>query len=227
MAGNRKGVAAGNQRIDVTEFRGSFEMHITIAVPSAEEWARLSSWSVDRRAKCVWIELARGLQPSQPMVTVHRSGTLDGIVEECRSLERELREVGLTPVRTKVECAIDNDGVPREDRDWAPVHAGRYFESHVKLLLDASEDLSGIRQLAERHDGHLSRNAFRTREDGRQERFVTQRGRGCGRRTFQERIDALVRTFEAAGVSIAEIEREFVVFDSREQLDSGWLTDSQ
>jgi hypothetical protein len=211
----------------VTEFRGSFEMHITIAVPSADEWARLSSWGVDHKAKCVWIELARGLQPSQPMVTVHRSGALVGIVEECQSLEAELRNLGLTPVRTKVECAIDNDGVPRDDADWGPVHAGRYFESHVKLLLNASEDLPRIRQLAERHDGHLSRNAFRTREDGRQERFVTQRGRGCGRRTFQERIDALVRTFEATGVSIAEIEREFVVFDTREGLDSGWLTDSQ
>lgn len=77
-------------------------------------------------------------------------------------------------VRIKVEAAPWNDGVPERDADAVE---GRYFEHHVKLLLPdaAAGTLVSLTRLLEPHQARLSRNARRQRDDGRHERFATQR----------------------------------------------------
>lgn len=66
------------------------------------------------------------------------------------------------------------------------------FETHLKLLLPADADLGRLSRLVEPHRARLSRNARRTREDGRQERFVTQRCSGVDRHVAYELYSSLV-----------------------------------
>ena len=104
---------------------------------------------------------------------------------------------------------------------------GVYFERHVKLALDPATDLAVLTALAVRHTAHLSRNSRRVREDGRQERFVTQRCHAVGRTTARGRLDGLLTALASDGHEMVSVEEEFVVYDSNPGVDAGWLDGGQ
>ena len=113
--------------------------------------------------------------------------------------------------------------VPHSDADGQRQPPDRYFEHHVKLLLDHPLDVERVTAIARDHAAHVSRNALRTREDGREERFVTQRCYRVGRETAQRRMTELIDAMKAAGHHVLEAEAEFVVYDGNLSLDAGWL----
>jgi hypothetical protein len=77
--------------------------------------------------------------------------------------------------------------------------------------------------LAARHGAHLSRNALRRRDDGVQERFVTQRCAAVGRPAARRLLDGLLAALAAAGHTALGVEEEFVAHDSNLALDAGWI----
>lgn len=85
----------------------------------------------------------------------------------------------------------------------------------------------GLTQLVTPHGARLSRNARRQRAEGGEERFVTQRCYRVGRATAQHNLDALAAELRKGDHEIAEIEQEYVVYDSAVHLDHGWLTEPQ
>jgi hypothetical protein len=130
---------------------------------------------------------------------------------------------GFVVTRIKIEAATENAGVPQSDDDGATHAAERYFEHHVKLLLDADADLAPLAEIAEHHASHLSRNTLRRRDDGRQERFVTQRCFRVGRVSARRAMKGLLDALKSAGYTIIDAEEEFVVYDSDLSLDAGWI----
>ncbi|QIS13547.1 hypothetical protein [Nocardia arthritidis] len=70
----------------------------------------------------------------------------------------------------------------------------------------------------------MSANARCVRADGRLERFVTQRCRLVGERTAAARAEALVVALSA--YEVCSVEREFVVLDTDESLDAGWIVEA-
>jgi hypothetical protein len=119
-------------------------------------------------------------------------------------------------VRVKIECTPWAPEVPSE-----PCPDGRYFEHHVKLLLEPDDDLSRLAELVEPHGAHLSWNARRVREEGRHERFVTQRCRGVDAKGAHAALQGLLASL--TGREVLEVEEEFVLYDSNLALDEGWL----
>ena len=103
---------------------------------------------------------------------------------------------------------------------YHPAH--RYFEHHIKLLLESDRD-SPLRELAQLHSAHLSRNALQTRNDGFEQRFVTQRCIGVGRSAAKKQLQILVDSIESLGYHPLDIESEFVVYDSNLALNRGWI----
>ncbi|RFU40518.1 hypothetical protein DZF91_16725 [Actinomadura logoneensis] len=203
--------------------KGDFEIHLTVAASDA---SRAREAAAARGLKLTLIELARGRTPTQPMLSLRRSGTGDTVLAEAARTARDLRGDGLRVVRVKVEAAPWNDGVPRTDAEGDAL--GSYFEHHVKLLLAPESDpaaLAALAALAVPHGAHVSRNVRRVRPDGRPERFVTQRCHRVGAPTAGARLDALVGALRAAGHEIAEVEREYVVHDDTPSLDDGWITE--
>ncbi|MFD7625234.1 hypothetical protein ACFV7Q_04145 [Streptomyces sp. NPDC059851] len=187
-----------------------YETHVTLRCPDAAELARLHAWAAARGLKVTHIVLARGRTVSQPMLTLpDRDGH--------ETLVPLLRADGFDPVRVKVET------VPwTTDR---PGPGGGYFEHHLKLLLPAGFDRTGLEALVTPHGAHLSWNARRAAQDGRShERFVTQRYRGpAGAAGAARACDALVAELVAAGYEIRSEEREFVLYDSDLSVDDGWI----
>ena len=140
-----------------------------------------------------------------------------------QSVSDELAKAGFRVTRSKLEASPRNDDIPENDTDVE--HAAmRYFEHHVKLLL-SHEDISRLQQIAQRHEAHLSRNAFVQREDLLSERFVTQRCWKVGRKTAQRRLDLLLSELQQAALTVIESEAEYVVYDSNLSLDAGWITE--
>ncbi|SCG44552.1 hypothetical protein GA0070609_1500 [Micromonospora echinaurantiaca] len=204
---------------------GDFEVHITV-----HEWnaGELAGFAAEHGLKYTHVVLDQGEKPSQPMLTLTGSGPLHRQRDVADQWTARLRAAGLGVARVKIEAAPWCDGVPVTDGDAAAQPAGRYFEHHVKLLLPAGVSaLATASTVAERHDARLSRNARRARDDGRQERFVTQRCHRVGRATARARLDDLVAALRSTGLEIVAVEQEYVVFDDRIELDAGWLAPAE
>lgn len=204
-------------------FAGEFETHVTIAIEVDSTIESLAAWAERRGYKFTHILLQEGRSPSQPMVTRTGTGTLDSELKVATSLIGELGSFGYCVVRVKIEAAPWSVGVPDDDFSARTSHSGRYFEHHVKLLLEPEPDTAVLTGIARRHSAHLSRNARRVRADGRQERFVTQRCAAVGGHRAQRDLNDLLAALDAVGHVPLEIEREYVVYDSNLALDSGWI----
>ncbi|WP_316528867.1 hypothetical protein [Kitasatospora brasiliensis] len=226
------------------DVRGDFEVHLTVEAGAA---GALAAWAEREGLKFTQILLARGAVPSQPMLTLRVDGTLEEVATATSRTADRLARAGFAVLRAKIEATPWAQGVPVSDADAVPHGGGRYFEHHVKLLLpgptpgptpgtaladradraDAADParLAALTELVVRHDAHLSRNPRRVREDGRCEWFVTQRCRLVGLDTAGRRLEALLGGLTADGREVVSVEREFVVVDSDEALDAGWITE--
>ncbi|MDA2806030.1 nucleotidyl transferase AbiEii/AbiGii toxin family protein [Nocardiopsis suaedae] len=219
------------------EFAGDFETHLTLDARTPDRIEEAARWARAHGLKFTHIELDRGSSASQPMVTYHGHGTLDGELAVAERWAGRLSGAGLPVTRTKIEASPVNTGVPwtAEEAHTLPGHC--YFEFHIKLLLAPDADLDALARLVKPHRARLSRNARRVREDGYQERFVTQRFSGVGRPTATALHRKLLDELEGQGLrylpprraadapepGILGTEREFVVYDSALDLDAGWM----
>ncbi|MFI6764167.1 hypothetical protein [Streptomyces sp. NPDC050355] len=203
---------------------GDFEVHLTVRDDGDRGAAgALAAYAAAHHLKCIHILLEQGDVPSQPMLTLRRSGTYEEVRAEAAARADGLRSAGFDVVRTKIEAAPWTTGVPGTDEEAARLGPGYYFEHHLKLLLARSAPLDSLLDIVVGHAAHLSRNARQVRSDGRVERFVTQRCPMMGLTSAGQRLDALAGQLRAAGHCLAAIEREFVVYDGNLALDAGWL----
>lgn len=207
-------------------FRGDFEAHLTVRADGTEQLDALERYAAAHGLKFAHIVLARGRMVSQPMLTVRASGTLAAVRDSIAELHDRLEAAGFPVVRAKIEATPWSAGVPSTDADALALGPRYYFEHHVKLLLDPDFPAADLAALAQAHSAHLSANARRTRPDGRTERFVTQRCRLVGDATATARYDELLASLRAQHHEILSAEREFVVHDTDESIDDGWITES-
>jgi hypothetical protein len=205
-------------------FSGDFETHLTLSARAGDRIGRLTAFAARRGIKCVHIVLDGGQSVSQPMLTLTGQGVLGEQVSAARSLARDLARAGFEVVRIKVEAAPWNEGVPADDASAISLGHGLYFEHHVKLVLDRGADTRALSALIASFGARLSRNARRRRDDGMAEWFATQRCYQVGLATAGARLAALTGSLEQAGYALAEVEREFVVYDDAPSVDDGWLT---
>ncbi len=112
--------------------------------------------------------------------------------------------------------------------------------SHSKVNFDA------LNKLCQEHDAHLSMNALKRFEDGKTQRFVTQRmyvhmhsplafrhsytsallhgeRYDIGKVVAEQRFNACLAALEAAGFEIVAKLREYSIYDSNVKLDTGWI----
>lgn len=204
------------------EITGDFEIHLTV-----NDWEhhKLTAFAEENGLKITHIQLDRGLYASQQMLTLVGSGTLDGQRGTVKRWIERLGKERIPVVRTKIEAAPWNDGVPATDSDAEAQPAARYFEHHVKVLLPEGDvaRLLELTDLAEAHGARPSRNPRRKPADGWQERFITQRCSQVGRTTSRARLDALVDALRAADYEVVSVEQEYVVVDNNLGLDKGWF----
>ncbi|RKR87017.1 nucleotidyltransferase AbiEii toxin of type IV toxin-antitoxin system [Micromonospora pisi] len=200
---------------------GDFEIDVTVGAGDADP---LAGFAEDNGLKYTHVVLDRGLAPSQPMLTLAGAGSLDRQRGVAQRWSERLEQAGLRVVRSRIRAASWCEGVPATDEEAAAQPSGRYFEHRLRLLLPPGvATLLAVTELAERHGARLSRDAQRTRTDGLDERFVTQRCRNAGRATAQAHLDQLVGTLRGHGWQVVAAEQTYVVFDDCSRLDAEWL----
>ncbi|WP_328396857.1 hypothetical protein [Nocardia sp. NBC_00416] len=209
---------------DLAAVRGDFEAHITIRVSDAGTVDALERYAAQRDLKFTHIVLMRGRMPDQPMVTVRRSGTAVAVRDRVDTVVAELSDAGFEVTRVKLEATPWSEGVPGTDEAALAMGSRYYFEHHIKLLLPSGEGPREVAAAVTEHRAHVSANARRVRADGRTERFVTQRCRAVGDRTAEARLADLLAAL--ADYRILSVEREFVVYDTNESADAGWIVES-
>ncbi|MGW1914930.1 hypothetical protein ACWCQS_30435 [Streptomyces sp. NPDC002076] len=193
-----------------------YETHVTVRCAGPAETKRLRGWAEAAGLKLTHIVLARGRMQDQPMLTLAGSASYAEQSARADRTVAALRSAGFAPVRVKTESVPWAPEVPD-----GPCGGGQYFEHHVKLLLDAETDLASLTARVVPHGAHLSWNARRVCEDGRHERFVTQRCRGVRDAAAEQALRLLLS--ELGGFEVLSVEREFVLHDSDESVDEGWL----
>lgn len=209
--------------VEAATFTGEFETHITVSLSDDSGMTRLRQWAADHGFKCLHIVLDRGASASQPMLTRHGRGSLPSELATANAARQALIDDGFPVTRIKIEAAPWNDGVPQTAPDAAAHPPERYFEHHVKILLDPGADTEALARIAQQHTAHLSRNTLKQRDDNRAERFVTQRCYSVGRSEARPRLDALLGAIAPLGYPALEVEEEYVVYDSNLALDAGWI----
>lgn len=205
------------------EFTGEFETHITVCLNDSDRIERLQKWSINHGLKCLHIVLNRGVTASQPMLTRHGWGDITGELRTAYNICQSLNAEGFSVTRIKIEAAPWNQGVPQSNVEILHHSSDRYFENHIKLLLEPSAKILTLAELAERHSAQLSRNVLRIRSDDRHEQFVTQRCINVGRVEARQQLQALLDEIASLGYPFIEVEEEFVVYDSNLEIDAGWI----
>ncbi|MGW5752259.1 hypothetical protein [Nocardia rhamnosiphila] len=209
--------------VELAAVQGDFEAHITIRADGAGTVAALERYAARHDMKFTHIVLMRGRVPDQPMVTLQRSGTAPTVREWVYTLVGALSAAEFEVTRVKLETTPWAEGVPGTDAAAEVLGSRYYFEHHIKLLLPTGAEVGHLAAAVTGHGAHVSANARRVRAGGRTERFVTQRCRAVGDRTADARLTELLAAL--ADYRILSVEREFVVYDSNESVDEGWITD--
>lgn len=204
-------------------FAGELETHLTVHLDALCKVNALQEWGQQHGCKFTHVVLDRGTSASQPMLTRGVQGTLPDERGVAAQLGVLLGAAGFLVTRIKIEAAPWNCDVPQTAREAAVYGAEYYWEHHIKLLLEPGADTDTIARLVQPHQARLSRNAFKTRPDEQQERFVTQRCYGVGRDGAQEQLDTLLKTLAPLPFAVLEVEQEYVIYDSNLALDAGWL----
>ncbi|MET7798883.1 hypothetical protein [Streptomyces decoyicus] len=84
---------------------GEFEVHLTVRDDGDRGVAgALAAYAAAHRLTCVHILLEQGDVPSQPMLTLHGSGTYEKVRAEAAARADGLRAAGFDVVRTKIEA---------------------------------------------------------------------------------------------------------------------------
>lgn len=200
-----------------------FEVHLTIQPYCIDEDGNcdcpgcerdIANFCRNHNWKATHISLSKGNHPSQIMFTKRFHISKDEMFKKVNEAVDIIKEVYLMKVlRIKVE-------VPPWDVAVYDL-AGKYFESHIKVLC-RDGDLERITAFSEAQGGHVSRNAWKVREDGLQERFLTLRGYGTGEEFDLQHLNVMLAMEEQKFDIIEEPEVEYVIYDDNFDLDKGW-----
>ena len=204
-------------------YSGTFEAHITILAAELTTREKFRDVCQGLGVKCILIELPNGITRSQPMTASYYHGTLEDVLAEVQSLAQAIADAGFEVTRIKVEAMIDNCDIPEDDEDVQALPASNYFEFHVKVTLPGDADVATLQVQCRQRGGHLSANTFKYQRDGQQQRFVTMRLYGVGRRSAEARFDELLQWLEGEGLKLSHKLREYTVYDTNLALDAGWI----
>jgi len=161
-------------------------------------------------------------QAEQPMTGSYHQGTLSHCREEVLELARSLVRDGFEVTRMKLEATGRAFGAPEEDGAARDLPMDTYFEHHATVVLPEGFDEARLDARCRALGGYVSKNLRKTAP----ERFITVRSYKVGRVTADARFEQVVDEVRALGLPLKNRAREYTVFDSAPQIDSGWMEGS-
>uniref|UniRef100_A0A6B2LC49 Uncharacterized protein n=1 Tax=Arcella intermedia TaxID=1963864 RepID=A0A6B2LC49_9EUKA len=209
-------------------YRGLFETHITVKTDLQKDPHQIQKFKdlcTNIQVKPVLIELPNGVNPTQMMTASYSTGPIDEVLPGAYKLSQYFIKHDFDIQRTKIEAMCSTEGVPVTDQEALLLPHTNYFEFHIKVGLNPDQlaHMEQISSLCHEHNAHLSKNSFKVMLSGVEERFITLRIYKKGKANALEAFNRCVSAIQQKGYKILTTQREYSVFDSNVQLDSGWI----
>ena len=200
-------------------FPGNYECHITVEaeVHQIDGFRKLCA---ELDSKALVIVLDNGLHPRQPMLAKILKGSPEEVVWAIVQIVQKLSQL-FRVIRVKIETELSCPSVPNSKVEAQGLSKDCYFEFHIRLRLQKDEIVDELRNEVKSYEGHLSNNALS--ENGRyQQRFITQRFKNIGKEEAEQGLEELLSFLKQKKLCVDKVIREFNIFDSNADLDSGW-----
>lgn len=191
-----------------------YEIHITVADFKKEKKQQFIDFCLSEKVKPVIIILDQGNYIVQPMMTwdIYKENFEDAMTA-MNGLVKKFKMNGFDVLRKKVEVS------PKETTYFENplMEKGKpYYEWHGKIEVD---DLEKVKILMNDKGGHISKNSLS--KNGKS-RFITMRDYTSAE-SYYKRVDMIIETLQKNNIELLEEEYELCIYDTREELDNGWV----
>jgi len=110
---------------------------------------------------------------------------------------------------------LSNQGVPENCED---IH---YFEFHFKVETKTNEQWNLVSEICAKYGSHLFFNPYS--KTGTMLPVVTLRRYDVSKSSAKEELEKLQKELKDAGFELSSTEQEYSIWDSRVEMDRGWL----
>lgn len=143
-------------------------------------------------------------------------------IAEMERISKGLTDAGLNVVREKIETVPWHSAAPSRDT-FNAMPENCYFESHLAVNIKNKEEEDRLRDWCKNTELHLSKNAFKKREDGSYTIMATLRKYKGFREDFEMDVHEEKVNLKAIGFDVDKTIIEFSIYDTKISHDSEWL----
>lgn len=206
-----------------------FEIHVTIAADKTKslEAFRAACHLIDVKPVVIDLQNDSHYIQSDVMASSKHFGTNTSAYREVQHIARALEEVGFSVIRSKVETVPWHPAAPRSlVHDTMPPNC--YFEAHIPITMHpATKERLAYALEYDKEDVHVSSNAFKKHEDGKETIMLTYRTYDGTLGMFEGKVERILHHLEVRGHStwiIGKPMKEFSIYDTKVSHDAQWLT---
>lgn len=199
-----------------------YEIHVTVSLlPLGKEVFELCCKTLQVKPIVLDLETDVNQVVQQDVMTSSKCFSDDeGVFTEMNRIAVGLEAAGFQVLRRKIESEPGHASAPQEAGQVMPEHC--YFESHVAFLITEPQR-EELKQLANRHNAHISRNPFKKTEQG-MIIMATLRDYVNPFSKFIVQVERLLADAAHHGfIPHKKVEVEFAVYDSNTMHDNSWL----
>lgn len=203
-----------------TEF--DYEIHITV---KTNDVAKFQDACALIGVKAIAVQLSENGEKIDVMTssTMKDDETMWRVRNEADRIIISFEKFGIYPIRAKIETVPWHPQAPAlGNKNFFKV--GQYFECHFAFVIRSPEEAGMISVFAKRKNLHLSRNAFKTNEDGSYVQMLTSRAFMSKYEIFKDAVDEIVNSSKKYNFVLDKEPRiEFAIYDTNVNHDDEWL----
>jgi hypothetical protein len=199
-----------------------FEVHITVKPDNVE---RFKDVCKELNIKPVLLDL-QNHKTQTIMKDLMTSSTYKNNFKEVWNhisiIVKKLEISKFEVLRVKVETIPSHPLAPQTSLDKMPKDC--YYESHIGILLSNDEDENKADFLSKSLRCHLSRNAFKKHQDGRQSiKMLTYRKYDGTSQEFINHVSNICNQLTEQSLHYEKVIHEFACYDSNDHHDQAWI----
>lgn len=198
-----------------------FEIHVTIEEANTEffiETCKLLN------VKPIILDLQAGDKIIKDVMTSSSiMGDNQTAYQEMKRISNGLTSAGFNVIREKIETVPWHTAAPSKEFNNHTMPKDSYFECHFGIIMTEQSDRNELSSLCDSFNCHLSKNTFKSYEDGSYKIMVTLRKYEGYSEDFIYQAEQIRDTFISTGFPVDKLITEFSIFDSKISHDAEWL----
>lgn len=208
------------QRHENANFPVPFEIHVTVKNAQREPFVEACK---SLEVKPIILDLQMEDRILKDTMTSSKCyGHNSDAYREMKRISQGLTKLGFWVVREKIETVPWHPGAPSNKHGNPVMPQDCYFETHIAVVV-TDETLPKVSEIAMSHNAHLSRNAFKTFDDGHRIQMITHRVYEGVYEDFKVEAAKIRADLTEAGFEIENVVTEFSIYDTKVSHDSSWI----